>query len=89
MRALDTNVLARLVAGDDAVQTGVATAVLREPCFISDTVLLETARLLSSRYRMDRADLAATFLDLLRLPSVTVSDPAMLEWAIGAVCGRS
>lgn len=82
MKAVDTNVLARYVMADDPVQSPVATAILAEPCFASDTVLVETAWLLSSRYGMDRPDLAATLLDLLRLPAFDVSDPTLVGWAI-------
>lgn len=82
MRSVDTNVLARYVMRDDEAQARVADATLSEPCFISDTVFLETAWLLSSRYRLTRAVLAATLADLLQLPAVTVSDPDRIGWAI-------
>ena len=67
---------------DDPVQSPIAEAVLQHPSFVSDTVLLETAWLLSSRYRIGRADLAATLQDVVRLPAVRVSDPDMIDWAI-------
>ncbi|WP_419808087.1 type II toxin-antitoxin system VapC family toxin [Sphingomonas sp.] len=82
MRAVDTNILARYIVGDDPDQSPRATAVLATPCFVSDTVLLETAWLLSSRFDFDRADLAATLQDIIQLPSLTVSDRIMMRWAI-------
>ncbi len=82
MNAVDTNVIARYVMQDDPVQTDIATAILAGPCFVSDTVLLETAWLLSSRYRIGRADLAATLRDLVCLPALTVSDESSIAWAI-------
>ena len=82
MRTIDTNIVARYIMQDDVVQGELATAVLTEPCFVSDTVLLETAWLLSSRYGMDRAPLAATLLDLLKLPTIVVSDMQWITWAI-------
>ena len=82
LKSIDTNIIARYVMQDDPVQTRVATAILSEACFVSDTVLLETAWLLSSRYRLDRADLAATLNDLLRLPLLEVSDAGLVGWAI-------
>jgi predicted nucleic-acid-binding protein len=82
MKSVDTNVLARYVIGDDPAQAALATEILRQPCFISHTVLLETAWLLASRYRVARADLADTLLDLVHLPRVSVSDLALVEWAI-------
>lgn len=82
MRAVDTTILTRYVLDDDAVQSPLAAAILDTPCYASDTVLVETAWLLSSRFRFDRADLAATLRDLVRLPSLTVSDTDLVEWAI-------
>ncbi len=83
MRAVDTNIIARYVTADDPVQTPLATAVLATPCYVSDTVLLESAWLLGSRYRIPRARLAAILFDLVHLPTVTVSDSELILWAIG------
>ena len=82
MNAVNTNVIARYVVQDDPAQTEIATAILAEPCFVSDTVLLETAWLLSSRYRIGRAELVATLRDLLRLPLLSVSNQPLIIWAI-------
>jgi predicted nucleic-acid-binding protein len=82
VRAVDTSVVARYVVQDDPEQARIATEILKEPCFIADTVLLETAWLLSSRYGMARADLAATLADIVRLPKIAVSDPALVGWAV-------
>ncbi len=83
MKAVDTNIIARYVTNDDPVQSPVATAIMAQPVYISDTVLLESAWLLSSRYGYGRALLADTLSDLVELPSVTVGDPALVRWAIG------
>jgi predicted nucleic-acid-binding protein len=83
MKAVDTNIVARYVTNDDPVQSPIATAVLAQPSYISDTVLLESAWLLSSRYGFGRALLAETLGDLIDLPSVTVSDPVLIRGAIG------
>ncbi len=85
MKAVDTNVLARFIVRDDEVQAKVADDVLRSPFYIADTVLLETAWLLSSRYRVRRTDLVATLTDLLALPTATVSDAAWIGWALDRV----
>ena len=85
MRAVDTNVLARFIVRDDPMQAAAADHVLRSPFYIADTVLLETAWLLSSRYRIGRADLVATLADLLALPTATVSDAGWIGWAFGRV----
>ena len=82
MIAVDTNLLARYVLGDDAEQARRAAAVLREPFFVSDTVLLELAWLLSSRFDLPRAKLAAILRMLISMPSLAVADHALVGWAI-------
>lgn len=82
MKAIDTNILARYVVNDDTGQAQRATAILREPCFVPDTVLLETAWLLSSRYGMKRGLLSETLRDLLSIPTLSVSDSTAINWAI-------
>lgn len=82
LKAVDTNILARYLMRDDPVQTPLADAVMAQPSFVSDTVLLETAWLLSSRYRVRRADLAASLHDLVCLPAVHVGEREMILWAI-------
>lgn len=82
MRALDTNVLARFVLKDDPVQSPLAEAALAQPCFASDTVLLELAWLLSSQYDFDRPDLASVMADLVDLPDLEISDRDSMLWAI-------
>ena len=82
MRSVDTNILARYVIGDDPAQADLAAGVLEGPCFVADTVLLETAWLLSSRYRMARKDIASTLADLISLPQLTVSNAEAIAWAI-------
>ena len=82
LNAVDTNIIARYILQDDPKQAAIATKLLAEPCFASDTVLVELAWLLSSRYGVGRADLAATLHDLLRLPALSVSNDALIGWAI-------
>ena len=83
MRALDTNILARFIVRDDETQFALAEAALSGPCYIADTVLLELAWLLTSRFALDRSVVGMTMADLLDLPTVSVSDRELLEWAIG------
>ncbi len=83
MNSIDTDVLARYVMQDDPVQSPIATDFLAtQSCFVSDTVLLETAWLLSSRFRIGRRDLTATLRGIVELPNVTVSNKRMIDWAL-------
>ena len=63
MIAVDTNVLVRLLVGDDAEQAGKArqlfdrAAAERRPVWISDTVLVELAWMLGRAYGRTRVDI--------------------------------
>ncbi|MFC3711816.1 PIN domain-containing protein [Sphingoaurantiacus capsulatus] len=89
MRAVDTNVLLRAIVNDDAAQAALAHELLRDDCFVSTSVLLETAWVLKSYYGFDRAQLAAALLALLSAETVHVVHPervgrAMAGFAAGA-----
>jgi predicted nucleic-acid-binding protein len=76
MIALDTNVLVRVVTADDPGQTAAALALLRRPgsFWVSKTVLLETAWVLSITYRLDRAAVARVFTRILGFRRMAVED---------------
>ena len=82
MRAIDTNIVARLLLGDDPEQSAIARRVVDEGVFVSPTVLLETAWLLRSRYRLSREGVAAYLLGLIEIPSVSMATPDAVAWAI-------
>jgi len=83
--AVDTNVLVRYLVEDDPTQTDRAEAVLRSGAvLVPNTVLLETAWVLRTGYRFDRAAIAGGISKLLGLPGVQAEDSATagraLEW---------
>ena len=82
LKAVDTNIIARYVVQDDPAQASVAAKLLSGPCYLPDTVLVETAWLLASRYGIGRKLLAETLDDVLSLPALQVSDPIRINWAI-------
>lgn len=91
MIALDTNVLIRLVVGDDAKQQAVAESLLRdaahagEPCLICDPVLCETEWVLESCYGASRADVRAVMQRLLASEGLFVfEDPEVFRRALRA-----
>ena len=59
MRAVDTNVLVRLVARDDARQVASAEAFVAQGAWISHLVLVEAVWVLSSVYECDAAGIVA------------------------------
>ncbi len=84
MVAVDTNVLVRLLTGDEPVQAAVARAHFAAgPVWIGKTVLLETAWVLSSLYEFDESAVAEAFTKLLGLPNVQVEDVAGWAAALG------
>jgi predicted nucleic-acid-binding protein len=81
--AADTNIIVRLIVRDHAAQAAAAEKLVEEPVFLSSTVLLESAWVLGSSYRLDRATIAEALLALLDLPTIAVEDEALVRWAIG------
>ena len=83
MIAVDTNVVVRLLTGDDARQAARASALFRtEDIWLSKTVILETEWVLRSLYRFHGAQVSAAMLALTSLPAVRVEDPAALSRAL-------
>lgn len=88
MRALDTNVLVRYLAQDDAKQSALATRLLEEQLsggdrgFISLVVVLETVWVMESRYDADATTISDILDDLLQAPTLEVQDAAAVRDAV-------
>jgi predicted nucleic-acid-binding protein len=74
MRAVDTNVLVRLVVGDDARQALAAEAFVRQGAWVSQLVLAETTWVLESVYELGAQQLAAAIDMLLNHQAITVQE---------------
>lgn len=74
MRAIDTNVLVRLLVRDDAKQTAAAEAFIERGAWVSHLVLCETVWVLSSVYDVDAKRLAAVIEGLLEHESLTIEN---------------
>ena len=84
MIAVDTNVVVRLLTGDDARQAASAFTLFRtEEIWLSKSVILETEWVLRSLYRFRGARLSTALLRLTSLPTVQVEDPAAVSTALG------
>jgi predicted nucleic-acid-binding protein len=81
-KAVDTSVLARFIVQDDVRQAEMAAKAFEEPVFISLTVLLETIWLLTSRYKLSRAVVGGSMLDIFDIPGVECEQDALARWAI-------
>ncbi len=82
MKALDTNVLIRLLTKDDEAQAKKAYAYVKkhQPVFINHVVLCETMWVLSKLYGHTRAEIAK-ILDNMLLSDIFVIAENDLVWA--------
>lgn len=86
MTAVDTNVLIRLLTGDDPAQEAAARALFEsEQIWIAKTVLLETAWVLRGLYGFEEAAIRGALIKLLGLKSVSVEDAAAVASALALV----
>ena len=85
MAALDTNVVVRLITGDDPRQTAQAKKLLEtEACSVAPSVLMECEWVLRAAYGMDAALIAQLFRQLLALKEVAPQSPALTERVLAA-----
>lgn len=87
--AIDTNVLLRLIIGDDEEQLREAQRLGdREPLYVSLTVLLETVWVLRSRYDFDRARIGGALSAVHALKALAFEKPEWMPWLIANVSER-
>ena len=83
MIAVDTNVIVRLLVGDDQKQAGRARLLFEQrPIAISATVLLETEWVLRSAYEFAPYAIFESFMKLCGLPRVTLIQPGLVRTAL-------
>jgi len=83
MRAVDTNVLVRLLVNDDPAQADIARqAMALEPVFVPKTVVLELTWVLRSSYRMAPAAISMGIEGLLSAEGISVEDAAAVRRAV-------
>jgi predicted nucleic-acid-binding protein len=83
MVAVDTNVVVRLLTGDDPAQTAAAQSLFdTQPIWIAKTVLLETAWVLRSLYGFEASAVREAIRGLLGLENVHTEDEAGIAAAL-------
>jgi predicted nucleic-acid-binding protein len=82
MRAVDTNVLVRLVARDDVAQVRAAEAFVERGAWVSHLVLAETTWVLSAAYDLGHAAVATAIDMLLHHKSLTIQDGDVVAAAL-------
>lgn len=85
MIAVDTNIIVRLLTGDEPEQYQKAYNLFeQETIFLPDTVILETAWVLRHAYNFGQSEIVKAFRKLLGLQNIRVKDiqalNKSLEW---------
>ena len=82
MRAIDTNVLVRLLTRDDAGQTDRAESFVATGAWVSHPVLIEMVWVLESVFALDRAGIATSVEMLLEHAQLVIQDPDVVRAAL-------
>lgn len=83
MIAVDTNLLVRVLTGDDPAQARRAVKILEsDQILIPKTVILETEWVLRYAYEIETSRIIEGLKKLLGLPNVSVEDPDTVTQAI-------
>ena len=82
MRAVDTNVLVRLIARDDSRQTASAETFVEKGAWVSVLALAEATWVLSSVYELNSKDLTQAIEMLLNHRDLVLQDREAVAWAL-------
>ena len=88
MRAVDTNVLVRLLTRDDARQVKAAEAFVASGAWISHLVLAESMWVLSAVYGLKPGEIATAVDMLLSHKTLSVQEPDVVECALAHFRGK-
>jgi len=88
MRAVDTNLLLRLVVGDEPAQTAAAEQFVRPGAWVSLLVLMETVWALGSVYRVPAANVADAVEGLLDHNRLVIEDADVVKLALAQYRAR-
>jgi predicted nucleic-acid-binding protein len=86
MRAVDTNVLVRLIAQDDPKQAQAAADFVKAGAWVSHIVLAETIWVLKSVYNLDHARIQVVVDTLLNNVNLSVQDAEVVTEALEEYC---
>lgn len=83
MRAIDTNVLVRLVVRDDPRQLGAAEKFIAAGAWVSHVVLVEALWVLDAVYKRSAEQIASALERLLAHAQLTLQDADVIAAALG------
>ena len=82
MRAIDTNLLVRLITRDDPKQAAAADAFIEKGAWVSHLALVETTWVLSAVYGQDAHSLSTAIEMLLNHNTLTIQDSDVVAAAL-------
>jgi predicted nucleic-acid-binding protein len=82
MRAVDTNVLVRLVTRDDQKQVAAAESFISKGAWVSNLVLVEATWVLAAVYELTPPEIATAIEMLLHHRDLTIQDPDTVAAAL-------
>jgi predicted nucleic-acid-binding protein len=88
MRAVDTNVLVRLIAQDDSAQVARAEQFVKKGAWVSHLALAELVWVLDAVYERNADEIAIAIELLLNHADLSLQDPDVVEAALGTFRGR-
>jgi predicted nucleic-acid-binding protein len=89
MRAVDTNVLVRLLTGDDVAQLAKAEAFVASGAWVSHVVLCETVWVLEAVYERSRTQLISAVEMLLAHATLVLESRTCVEQALQDMASAS
>jgi predicted nucleic-acid-binding protein len=89
MRAVDTNVVVRLLARDDAQQVAAAEAFVKDGAWVSHVVLAEAIWVLDSVYELTHQQIVTALDMLLDHDTLSLQDSDIVSAALDRFRGRS
>ncbi len=88
MRAIDTNLLVRLLTRDDPGQTDLAERFVERGAWVSHLVLMETVWVLDSVYELDAERIAVAIEMLLEHAQLVLQDADVIRAALARFRGH-
>jgi predicted nucleic-acid-binding protein len=82
MRAIDTNLVVRIIARDDPKQVALAEEFIRKGAWVSQLAVAEAAWVLASIYQRKAPDIASAVEMLLNHESLTIEDSEVVSLAL-------
>lgn len=85
MAVLDTNVVIRLLVGDDARQAKIAERLVStQPCTVAISVLMECEWVLRACYALETPQVEMAMRDLLSLHNISAADTVLAQRVLDA-----